>query len=153
MSSSLVADLRDGYQEVAWALSEESSALLARARDSSNAGRRERGRSLRAIVDGYRAGPRELWGSVLLDLLAPALLARLQRLRTELPVIDEEDIRQQLVFELLRAAARMPLPSEDRYLKTALIARANQGVCRWLAREARRQMNQQSVEAMEERRR
>jgi hypothetical protein len=81
------------------------------------------------------------------------LLARLQRLRTELPVIDEEDTRQQLVFELLRAAARMPLPSEDRYLKIALIARANQGVCRWLAREARRQMNQQSVEAMEERRR
>jgi hypothetical protein len=153
MSSSFVADLRDGYQEVACALSEESSALLARARDPSNAGRRERGRSLRAIVDAYRAGPRELWGSVLLDLLAPALLARLQRLRTELPVIDEEDIRQQLVFELLRAAARMPLPSEDRYLKTALIARANQGVCRWLAREARRQMNQQSVEAMEERRR
>jgi len=153
MTSSFVADLADGYQKVACALSEESSALRARARDSSNAGRRERGRSLRAIVDAYRAGPRELWGSVLLDLLAPALLARLQRLRTELPVIDEEDIRQQLVFELLRAAARMPLPSEDRYLKTALIARANQGVCRWLAREARRQMNQQPVEAMEERRR
>ena len=153
MSRSFVADLRAGYQEVACALSEESSALLAGARDSSNAGRRERGRSLRAIVDAYRAGPRELWGSVLLDLLAPALLARLQRLRTELPVIDEEDIRQQLVFELLRAAARMPLPREDRYLKTALIARANQGVCRWLAREARRQMIQQSVEAMEERRR
>ncbi len=153
MSSSLVADLRDSYQEVACALSEESSALLARARNSSNAGRRERGRSLRAIVDAYRARPGELWGSVLLDLLAPALLARLQRLRTELPVIDEEDIRQQLVFELLRAAARMPLPSEDRYLKTALIARANQGVCRWLAREARRQMNQLSVEAMEESRR
>ena len=153
MSRSFVADLRDGYQEVACALTEESSALLARARDSSNAGRRERGRSLRAIVDAYRAGPRELWGSVLLDLLAPALLARLQRLRTEPPVIDEQDIRQQLVFELLRAAAKMPLPIEDRYLKTALIARANQGVCRWLAREARRQMNQQPVEAMEERRR
>jgi hypothetical protein len=153
MSSSFVADLRDGYQEVACALSEESSALLARARDTSNAGRRERGRSLRAIVGTYRAGPRELWGSVLLDLLAPALLARLLRLRTELPVLDEEDIRQQLVFELLRAAATMPLPSEDRYLKTALIARANQGVCRWLAREARRQMNQQPFEAIEERRR
>jgi len=153
MSSSFVADLRDGYKEAACALSEESSALVARARDSSNGGRRERGRSLRAIVDAYRAGPRELWGSILIDLLAPALLARLQRLRTELPLIDEEDIRQQLVFEVLRGAARMPLPSEDRYLKTALIARANQGVCRWLAREARRQMNQQSFEAMEERRR
>src|SRR5260370_15509147 len=153
MSSSFVADLRDGYKEAACALSEESSALGARARDSANGGRRERGRSLRAIVDAYRAGPRELWGSILIDLLAPALLARLQRLRTELPLIDEEDIRQQLVFEFLRGAARMPLPSEDRYLKTALIARANQGVCRWLAREARRQMNQQSFEAMEERRR
>jgi hypothetical protein len=152
MSSSLVVDLRDGYREVACALSEESSALLARARDSSNAGRRERGRSLRAIVDAYRAGPRELWGPVLLDLLAPALLARLQRLRAEPPAMDEEDIRQQLVLELLRAAATMPLPAEPGYLKSRLVARANQGVRRWLAREGCRQMRQQSFEAMEEER-
>jgi hypothetical protein len=153
MSSSFVADLRDGYQEVAYALSEESSDLRARARDSSNAGRGERGRSLRAIVDAYRVGPRELWGPVLLDLLAPALLARLQRLRAEPPAMDEEDIRQQLVLELLHAAATMPLPAEPGYLKSRLMARANQGVWRRLAREGRRQLRQQSFEAMEEKRR
>ena len=153
MSRSFVADLREGYQEVARALSEESSALLAPARDSSNAGRRDRGRSLRTIVDAYRAGPREIWGPVLLDLLAPALLARLQRLRAEPPGMDEEDIRQQLVVELLRAAANMPLPAEHGYLRSRLMARANQGVWRGLAREGRRQLRQQSFEAMEEGRR
>jgi len=150
MSRSLVADLREGRNEVGRRSPGEESGLLAPARDASNAERGGRGRRLRAIVNSYRQGPRELWAPVLLDLLAPALLARLQRLRAEPPVMDEEDIRQQLVLELLRAAAAMPLPTENRFLKTALIARANQGVSRWLAREARRQMGQWSFEAMEE---
>ena len=67
--------------------------------------------------------------------------------------MDEEDIRQQLVLELLHAAATMPLPAEPGYLKSRLMARANQGVRRWLAREGRRQLRQQSFEAMEKERR
>ena len=148
MSRSLVADLRVGRKEVARALPPEESAPLARARDSSNGERAERDRRLKTAVLSYREGPRELWAAVLLDLLAPALLARIQLLRAEPPVLDEQDVRQQLVSELLRAAATMPLPTEDRYVKAALIARANHSVSRWLAREARRQMNQRPFEAM-----
>jgi len=148
MSTSLVADLRAGREEVAGALPAEESAPLAHARDSSASERAERDRRLKATVLSYRQGPRELWAAILLDLLAPALLARIQRLRAEPPVLDEQDVRQQLVLELLRAAATMPLPAEDRYVKAALIARANHGVSRWLAREARRQMNQRPFEVV-----
>jgi hypothetical protein len=147
MFSSLTVDVREGYQQVAGALNEEAHALLASARDRRPGGG---GRSLMAIVLAYREGPREVWGPILLDLLAPALLARLRRLRTEPPVMDDEDVRQQLVMELLFAAARMPLPEEPGYLRSRLMARANQGVRRWLQREGRRQARQDSFEASEE---
>ena len=150
MSSSLTVDLREGYQQVAGALDDEARALLATARDLPKGRRTERGECLMAIVLAYREGPREVWGPVLLDLLAPALLARLQRLRTERPVMDDEDVRQQLVVELLSAAARMPLPEEPCHLRRRLMARANQGVRRWLQREGRRQARQDSLEASEE---
>lgn len=150
MSSSLTVDLHEGYQQVAGALDDEARALLATARDLSKTRRSERGKRLMAIVLAYRKGPREVWGAVLLDLLAPALLARLQRLRTQPPVMDDEDVRQQLVVELLSAAARMPLPEEPGYLRSRLMARANQGVRRRLQREGRRQARQDSLEASEE---
>lgn len=147
MFTSLSIDVRDGYQQVAEVLNEESRAMVASAR-----GRRSRdgGRSLMAIVLAYREGPRELWGPVLLELMAPSLVARLQRLRTEPPVMDADDVRQQLVMELLLAAARMPLPKEPGYLRSRLMARANQGVRRRLERERRRQAGQDSFEAREE---
>src|SRR4029077_5941982 len=107
------------------------------------------GRILMAIVLAYKAGPRKVWGPVLLDVMAPSLLARLRRLRAEPPVVDGEDIRQQLVLELLHAAARMPLPEEPGYLRSRLMARANQGVRRRLQREHRRQARQDSLDAVE----
>jgi hypothetical protein len=103
-----------------------------------------------ALVLLYRSGPRQIWAPVLLDLLAPALLARLQRLRLEPPFMEEEDIRQQLVVELLRAAAYMPLPENSGFLRRRLLDRANQGVWRRLARESRRQRRQKSYEVMVE---
>jgi hypothetical protein len=143
MPRSVSFDFREGYQQVAGTLDEEAQALLASAR-----GRRspDRSRSLMAIVLAYRQGPREVWGPVLLEVLAPSLLARLRRLRTEPPVVDDEDIRQQLVMEVLRAAARMPLPKEPSYLRSRLMARANVAVRRWLQREYRRQARQDSFE-------
>jgi hypothetical protein len=103
-----------------------------------------------ALVLLYRTGPRPIWAPVLLDFLAPALLARLQRLRVEPPYMEEDDLRQQLVVELLHAAAVMPLPEEPTYLRRRLLDRANQGVRRPLARERRRQKRQKSYEAMAE---
>jgi hypothetical protein len=149
MFTSLTVDVHEGYQQAAEALNEEGHALVAAAR-----GRRSRdgGRSLMAIVLAYREGPRKVWGPVLLELMAPSLLARLRRLRTEPPVMEAEDVRQQLVVELLLAAARMPLPQEPGYLRSRLMARANQGVRRRLRREARRQARQESFETSEDRR-
>ena len=147
MFRSLTVGVREGYEQVASALDEEAQALVAAARKRRSV---DRGRALMPIVLAYREGPRELWGPILLDLLAPALLARLRRLRTEPPVMDDEDIRQQLVMELLSAAAGMPLPTEPSYLRSRLMARANQAVRRWLQRERRRQSRQHSFETREE---
>lgn len=150
MSSSLSVDLREAFRQAALELPDAQLLVVERARDSSNRRRSERSLGLLAVVLAYRAGPRRVWGPVLLDLLAPAMLARLQRLRAEPPVMDEEDLRQQLVLEVLRAAAGMPLPENPIYLRSRLMARANQGMWRWLAREGRRQSRQHSFEALEE---
>jgi len=152
MSGSLISDLSTGYRQVEEVLSDRERAELARARDPSMRSRSQRGRSLLALVQLYRVGPRQLWAPVLLDLFAPAMLRRLQRLRAEPPVMVEEDIRQQLVLELLHAVATMPLPSNPGHLKAALLQRANQGVRRKLAREHSRQRSQRSYDAMVEER-
>jgi hypothetical protein len=149
MSRSLANDLREGYRQVADELPEEARALVRRARDH-NASLAERNRCLAAIVTAYRRGPRRLWGPVLLDLLAPAILERLQRLRAQPPTIDDEEVRQQFLVEVLGAAAYIPLPENPIWVKGQIMSRANQAVRRWLAREGRRQLHQDSYEAREE---
>jgi hypothetical protein len=149
MSSSLADDLREGYRRVAAALPEEAIALVARARDPRTS-LAERNRYLAEVINAYRRGPRRLWGPVVLDLLAPAILERLQRLRVQPPAIDEEEVRQQFVAEVLRAAAYIPLPDHPGWVKGQILSRANQAVRRWLAREARRQGRQDSYEVREE---
>jgi hypothetical protein len=74
----------------------------------------------------------------------------LQRLRAEPPAIDDEEIRQQFVVEVLRAAAYIPLPENPVWVKGQILSRANQAVRRWLAREGRRQHGQDSYELGEE---
>ena len=64
--------------------------------------------------------------------------------------MDSDDLRQQLIFEALRASATMPLPTNPSYLRRRLIARASLGVRRWLQREGRRQRTQCSFEALAE---
>jgi hypothetical protein len=105
---------------------------------------------LALVVAAYRHGPRALWAPILLDLLAPALISRLKRLRAEPPAVDEEDLRQQLVVEVLRAAASIPLPANPTWQKKQILSRANQAVRRWLQQEHRQQLHQRSFEAMGE---
>ena len=147
MSGSLTVDLRDAYRQAAAGAPEEERAAFAQMRVLYRRGREERAASLFSLVLLYRAGPRQIWGPLLLDLLAPALLIRLQRLRQEPPFMDEEDVRQQLVVELLQAAAKMPLPENPNFLRSRLLARTNQEVRRKLAREHRRQARQSAPEA------
>ncbi len=150
MATNLATDLRQGYEQVAGALPEEALALVARARDSINTGLAERNRLLAEIVTAYRAGPRELWGPVILDLLAPALVELLQWFRAEPRAMDDQEIRQQLVMEILRAAARIPIHEDGCDMKVRLLDRAYKYVVRWLVREGYRQSRQCSYEALQE---
>jgi hypothetical protein len=151
MSGSLTVDLLQGYREHADSLPEETRDLIALARESYAGTKNKgwRGRLFMALVLDYRAGPRDLWAPVLLDILAPGLLAVVHRLRAEPPVMDEEDIRQELVAEVLCAAAYMPIPKNPTFMRRRLMARANQGVRRRLARERQRQSSQEPVESLD----
>jgi len=139
MTNSFAGDLRDGFGQVVAVLTEGERDLHARARDSINGSTAERNQILARIVCAYQAGPRQLWAPVLLDLLAPALIESLRRFRAEPPVVDEEEIRQQLVVEVLRAARLMPIHDGGRQMKIRLVSRANRAVVRWLKREGVRQ--------------
>jgi hypothetical protein len=151
MTSNLATDLKEGYHRVAEALAGGELELLARARDSVNRTRAERNRLLGKIVAAYQRGPRELWAPVILDLLAPALIDSLQWLRAEPPVLDDEEIRQQLVMEVLRAAATIPIQEGGRQMKIRILSQANRAVVRMLEKEGIRQSWQRSFEAYEER--
>jgi hypothetical protein len=149
MTNRFAIELRKGYEQVSASLPTEALERIARARDSINAELAERNRLLAEVVTAYRAGPPHLWGPVILDLLAPSLVELLAWLRPEPPAFDEEEIRQQLVVEVLRAAAKIPI--RDGFdMKVRLLARAYKYVVRWLAREGVRQRAQCSYEALSE---
>lgn len=150
MATSFATELREGYLQVAGSLCPEELALVARMRDRVNIRASERDRLLAQVVCAYRSGPRQVWGPVILDLFAPALVEMLQEFRTEPPLIDEEETRQQLVLELLSSAARVRLLEDGRQTKWRIISRAYTGMLRWLGREGRRQRRQVSFEAQED---
>src|SRR5579872_499695 len=123
-TTSFADELKHGFIEVAGRLSDEEHALIARARDPINAEPAERDRLLAQVVCAYRVGPKSLWGPVVLDLLAPALIVILLSLGPVPPIIDEPEIRQQLVSEALLAAATVPLRTGGSYTRVRLISRA-----------------------------
>ncbi|MDQ6879868.1 MAG: hypothetical protein M3082_19650 [Candidatus Dormibacteraeota bacterium] len=151
MTSNLATDLRAGYDQVAEVLAGSELELLARARDSINRTSAERNQLLGKIVAAYQRGPRQLWAPVILDLLAPAILESLQWLRPEPPVVDAEEVRQQLMFEVLRAAASIPIQTAGRKLKVRLLSQANRAVVRWLEEERVSRSWEQSFETFEAR--
>jgi hypothetical protein len=149
MATNLSTELREGYRLVAGSLSGEALALVARARDLTYVRPSERNGSLAQILQAYRDGPRAIWGPVVLDLLAPGLIALLQEFRPVPPVIDEEEIRQQLLLEVLAAVSCIPLHPAGRQTKLRILSRAQTRMLRWLAREGRRRAGQVSFEELE----
>ena len=149
MVTSLSTDLPEAYSRALEELPPEAHALVSRARAARGRSPAERDQALVAVVLSYRAGPRRLWAPVLLGLLGPALLERLQRLGEQPPVVNEEDIRQQFVVELLHLAETLPL-RDGRYLRSRLLLRTNQAVRRWLANEGFRRRAQVSFDALED---
>lgn len=150
MTTSVATDLRDGFDRISEVLTGHELQLLARARDCLHATPKERNQLLAWIVLAYQCGPRQLWSPVLLDLLAPAIVDCLQGVGLEKPLADLEDIRQQFLMELLRAASQMPIHPEGRQMRIRLLTRANKAVVRWLRREGKRQHWQVSLEEWEE---
>jgi hypothetical protein len=145
-TTSFADELRQGFLQIAGCLSDQESAIVARARDPINTGAVERNRLLAKVVSAYRTGPKPVWGAVLLDLLAPTLVVILQGLRPVPPTIDEAELRQQLIAEALHAAATVPLLESGRQTRFRLTSRAYTRMLRWLAREGRRRRHQVSFE-------
>jgi len=90
--------------------------------------------ALLVVVEAYRADTK--WSALLLDLLRPEMAFRVAVFRPRPPVIDAADIYSQLVLEILRAAAKMPLPPDARRVGYRIVRRAGWAVNRWLRREA-----------------
>ena len=147
MPSNLTSDLREGSRHAERALTQEQRELLARARDTTNVALPERNRTLAQIVAAYRIGHRQLWGGILLDLAAPALLEVLQRFHACYAVLDEEDVSQQLVVQFLHSVATMRVPHDGRGLRRKLVSRAAKATARRLGRELRHQSWHYSFEA------
>jgi hypothetical protein len=144
MSTRLSRDIRTGFDQ---AQNVGNDRRLARLRTTirSSPGVRSDPLLLR-VIRSYRRGPKAVWAPVLLELLAPAILASLVILQPIEPGISEEDIRQQLVLEVLEAADSAPLSNGARFIKRRLIMRAAFLTSRWLQREANRQRWQLALE-------
>ena len=137
MAASLAVDAREAFARAKVTLSQSQRDLVEYARASTNEASGERDRLLESVVMAYRAGDRQVWAAVLLDLLTPAVLERLRHFRPESPAIDSDDVRDEFVVQLLEAAATMPFPAGLRFVERRLILRAGQGVRRWLRKERR----------------
>ncbi|MHB8507397.1 MAG: SigE family RNA polymerase sigma factor [Candidatus Dormibacteria bacterium] len=87
-----------------------------------------------AVVRSYQRGPRSVWGPVLLELLAPAMLEKVQGLYAAAPALSEDDIEQQLVIEVLRWAEKPETGTDQQYMDGRMMNRTHERVLRWLRR-------------------
>ena len=105
---------------------------------------------LAAAIRCYRAGYRRIWAGVLLSMLGPALVRTAARVHCEWPQVDGEDLDQQVVLEVLRASAEIPLPDGCRYVQKRVVLLANKRLTRWVCREARHLSQLIGRESLEE---
>ena len=105
---------------------------------------------LAAAIRCYRAGDRRIWAGALLSMLGPALVRTAARVRCEWPEVDGEDLDQQIVLEVLRACAEIPLPDGCRYVQKRVVLLANKRLTRWASREARHLTQLIGSESLEE---
>src|SRR5258708_7063651 len=96
-----------------------------------------RDRIVEAVVRAYRIGQRQLWGPVLLEILGPQLTEAVQQYGILAPLVDGDDLSQQLILEVLSAAATVPLPEGARWVEQRLLRRAGFNLARWLFKQSR----------------
>jgi hypothetical protein len=105
----------------------------------SSASQREQDDVWRAVIRCWRQRDMRLWGPVLLQMLAPALINETYRLALAVPRIDPADVQQHLVAEVLNAAASLPLSDEARRVQAQLVWTAATRVTDWLRRTTDRE--------------
>jgi hypothetical protein len=88
-----------------------------------------------ALLAAFRLGPRERWSGLLIERLGPWLIRARQRLIAVPPLLDRDDIAQQLVLEVLRIAARWRPQCEDCWIPRKLVEAAERRVRKRLSRE------------------
>jgi hypothetical protein len=86
-----------------------------------------------AVIRCHRRGPACLWGVIVLEMLAPALVELATNLDRILAPSLKEDFNQQLITEALAAAGAVPLGESVRFLKRRLVLRTTTGITRWLS--------------------
>jgi hypothetical protein len=145
-TDSLAARIRSGYLEALAARplevlhgldSEATPEDAVRQARSRRVSLQTRDRILEAIVRAYRIGQRQLWGPVLLEILGPQLTEAVQQFHILAPLVDGEDLGQQLVLEVLSAATTVPIPEGARWVEQRLLRRAGFNLARWLYKQTR----------------
>lgn len=144
-TDSLAARIRSGYLEALAARpfevlpgleTEATPADAVRQARNRQVSLQTRDRILEAVVRAYRIGQRQLWGPMLLEILGPQLAEAVQQFHILAPLVDSDDLGQQLVLEVLSAAAIVPIPQGARWVEQRLLRRANFNLARWLYRQA-----------------
>jgi hypothetical protein len=92
------------------------------------------------LITAYREGPRQLYAPVILGLLESQIERAARRLRPPVATITGEDIRQELIVQILDAALAMPLAPDPQWIPRRLLLRARTGAARWLASELRHEL-------------
>jgi len=99
------------------------------------------------LVLRYRAG--EDVAGLIVGELMPAFRAKVRRMSVQRPLYCGEDMRQELVLELLRMARSTPLRGPE-FLSRRLKLAATKPLARRLRREWARQQAQVSLEKLQE---
>jgi hypothetical protein len=92
-----------------------------------------------AIVRCCRHRGARIWTPVLLQMLAPAIINEAYRLALAVLRIDPVEVQQQLLAEVLAAAASLPLDERSRGIQTQLVKTAARRVEDWIRRTTERQ--------------
>ncbi len=92
-----------------------------------------------AVVRCWRQRNPRLWGPVLLQMLAPALINETYRMALAEPRIDPVDVQQHLVAEVLTAAGSLPQEDGPHRVRAQLIWTAASRVTDWIRQTTDRQ--------------
>ena len=104
------------------------------ARNTINSG--ERDGAYPAVIRSYQRGTGTVWAPLLLEILAPALSRRAEKLFSAVATINRDDIEQQITCEVLRLARSHVLDGGVGF-DVDLAQRATRRVARWLRRAQR----------------